>query len=104
MAAMEPNPYKAPREPGYGESNDSGGPWNSDRATQLLTEIRDLQRESLAITRDAVARNNWFLRLAMGALLFLLLIVGLYVAMVIYAVTTSPPPRPQPRSTAVTMP
>jgi hypothetical protein len=82
---MEPNPYQAPKQGGYGEQSDSGGPWNSDQATQLLTEIRDMHRESLALTREAYASHKRLARVAIGGIIFMLLLAGLLFGSVIYS-------------------
>src|SRR5262245_13609580 len=90
---MEPNPYKAPTAPDG--AAESGGPWNQDRTTQLLTEIRDLQREGLALTRKAVARQRRLGRFALWMTAILVLAVGLLMTGNVLALLLSPPP-PRP--------
>jgi hypothetical protein len=87
---MEPNPYQAPQQPdGLRESE---GPLGADRAIQLLTEIRDTQQESLALTRDALARQRRANQMMMAVVLFL--VVGFMIPMtvIIYAAIFIPPP------------
>ena len=87
---MEPNPYQAPQQPdGLRESE---GPLGADRAIQLLTEIRDAQQESLALTRDALARQKRALRMMVAVVTFLLVVIVIPMTVIIYAAIFIPPP------------
>ena len=65
MGGMEPNPYQSPVIPKEGQ-----GQKESESAIALLSEMRDMQRETLALARSNAALNRYAIY---GVLSFILL-------------------------------
>ena len=52
---MEPNPYQSPQP---GDASAEKSPASADPVIQLLTEIRDMQRETLQLSRETIQRQQ----------------------------------------------
>ena len=63
MAGMEPNPYESPAIPGNNRSSTE-----TDNAVNLLSEMRDMQREMLEISRRNSAINKFAVIFAVSLL------------------------------------
>ena len=71
---MSDNPYQPPIFPPSGKNLES------DSAVSILAEMRDMQRESLAISRSNAAVNKFAV---VAAMILLVLVVLAFVAVVI---------------------
>ena len=89
---MEPNPYKSPQS---GSFQDSPPRVQDQDPTQLLAEIRDIQRELLDLNRQAVAKQKKMFRFLLVVVAFLLLVTLVVFGNVLYAIR-SLPQRPGP--------
>jgi hypothetical protein len=94
---MEVNPYESPRsEKPFSEGTLPG----SDSIRQLLVEIRDAERETLQLQRDALLHLQKTRRFAYLPLIIILipLAVSLYFSMTRIRAIPPTPPRPVPRA------
>ena len=74
---MEPNPYQSPQSLRFQENPAAS---REEDPTRLLAEIRDIQRELLDLSKQAVLRQRKFVRFGLVLIavliVFLLFIVG----------------------------
>jgi hypothetical protein len=95
---MNPNPYQSPVIP---PNAGSTSPATSEESThQVLVDMRNMQREMLTMTKDAVERQKrtvrWMLLGLAGFILFgmLLLVVFTYLSLLVeFPVTPAAPAR-----------
>src|SRR6187455_1037815 len=97
---MEPNPYQSPAIPPTSVQFEEPGD-----SYRVLIDIRDSQREMLALYREALARQKRAIRLMMGVVAILMVILVMAFGLLIvsnYIRATTPTPRRQslPRDTA----
>jgi hypothetical protein len=65
IGEMDPNPYETPKSPSFADTPKRSGEGDP---TQILAEIRDIQRELLDMTRQAVVRQRRMVRFVLALL------------------------------------
>jgi hypothetical protein len=98
---MHINPYESPRPIDPSEKEPAG---DSASILQLLTEIRDAQREMLQLSREAMLRQKKSRPYAYSMILVPLAVAAMIFSRVFMRPTPPPPMRPPPATAPVRTP